>query len=83
MFVTSSPTFARARSSARSRTMAAYSRTFAEVGVISMSSSRYCWVFSFQTPRTFIWLSTVTGSMVCPKENMEYMVSNMSRLAWT
>ena len=66
MFVISSPTEARARSSARSRTMAAYSSTFAAVGVISMSSKRYCWEFSFHTPRTRIWSSTVTASIVWP-----------------
>ena len=63
--------------------MAAYSSTFAAVGVISMSSSRYCCEFSLKTPRTFIWSRTVTGSIVWPNENMAKMVSNMSLLAWT
>ena len=42
MLEISSAACARARSSARSATMAAYSMTFAAVGVISMSSPRYC-----------------------------------------
>ena len=63
--------------------MAAYSSTLAAVGVTSISSSRYCREFSFSTPRTFIWSSTVTGSTLWPMENMAKMVSNMSRLVWT
>ena len=60
--------------------MAAYSRTFAAVGVMSMSSLRYCSVLSsLKTPRLFISPITVTGSMFRPKENIENIVSNISR----
>ena len=60
----SSASEARERMSALSRTMAAYLSTFAAVGVTSMSSATYCWESSRMTPRTRIWSSTVTGSMV-------------------
>ena len=80
MLFISSAAWARPRSSALSRTMAAYSSTFAAVGVICMSSIRYCWLEpSLYTPRTRIWSSTVTGSIVWPYANMANIVSKISR----
>ena len=59
------------RSSALSRTMAAYFMTLAAVGVTSISSRMYCWELSGRyTPRTFISSRTVTGSMGLAKVNI-------------
>ena len=59
--------------------MAAYLSTLAAVGVTRISSRRYSAELSgLYTPRTFIWSSTVTGSMTMPKVNIWKMVSKIS-----
>ena len=63
MLLMSPAALAMARSSALSLIIPAYSITLAEVGVTSMSCSRYALVSSWYTPAFSISRATVTPSM--------------------